>query len=165
MGNWCVGITPLLYKAQDLWTKCTGHKIYLPLFPTYSINNVFHSGKYLISWSPWKLSCWDCGFESCQGHGCLSVVSVVRCQVEVSATGWSLIQRVLPSVRVLLSVILKPRQEDLGTLELDRNLSDFSRLVCVYHSSCLQVCLVHSVWQVRIGGHLQIHHYITKLYT
>ena len=27
------------------------------------------------------------------GHGCLSVVSVVYCQVEVSATSWSLVQR------------------------------------------------------------------------
>jgi hypothetical protein len=27
------------------------------------------------------------------GHRCLSVVSVVCCQVEVSATGWSLVQR------------------------------------------------------------------------
>jgi hypothetical protein len=27
------------------------------------------------------------------GHECLSVVSVVCCQVEVSATGWSLVQR------------------------------------------------------------------------
>jgi len=27
------------------------------------------------------------GFESHRGHGCLSVVSVVCCQVEVSATG------------------------------------------------------------------------------
>jgi hypothetical protein len=28
-----------------------------------------------------------------RGHGCLSLVSVVCCQVEVSAMGWSLIQR------------------------------------------------------------------------
>jgi hypothetical protein len=28
-----------------------------------------------------------------RGHGCLSVVSVVCCQVEVSVTSWSLIQR------------------------------------------------------------------------
>jgi hypothetical protein len=28
-----------------------------------------------------------------RGHGCLSVVSVVCCQVEVSATSWSLVQR------------------------------------------------------------------------
>jgi hypothetical protein len=30
--------------------------------------------------------------ESHRGHGCLSVVCVVCCQVEVSATGWSLVQ-------------------------------------------------------------------------
>ena len=28
------------------------------------------------------LACWDCGFEFRLGHGCLSVVSVVFCQVE-----------------------------------------------------------------------------------
>jgi hypothetical protein len=31
--------------------------------------------------------------ESHRGHGCLSVVSVVCCQVEVSATSWSLVLR------------------------------------------------------------------------
>jgi len=39
------------------------------------------------------LVCWDSGFESRRGHGCLSVVIVVRCQVEVSATVRSLVQR------------------------------------------------------------------------
>jgi len=33
-----------------------------------------------------------CGFESRAGHGCLSLVSVVCCQVEVSATSLSLVQ-------------------------------------------------------------------------
>ena len=33
------------------------------------------------------LDCWDVGFETHRGHGCLSVVSVVYCQVEVSASG------------------------------------------------------------------------------
>jgi hypothetical protein len=37
------------------------------------------------------LACWDCGFESRRRHGCLSLVSVVCCQV-VSATGRSLVQ-------------------------------------------------------------------------
>ena len=32
-------------------------------------------------------ACWDYGFESNRGHGCLSLVGVVCCQVEVSATG------------------------------------------------------------------------------
>jgi hypothetical protein len=31
--------------------------------------------------------------KSHRGRGCLSLVSVVCCQVEVSATGWSLVQR------------------------------------------------------------------------
>ena len=33
------------------------------------------------------LACWDYGFKSRRGYGCLSLVSVVCCQVEVSATG------------------------------------------------------------------------------
>ena len=33
------------------------------------------------------LACWDCGFETRRRHGCLSVVIVVCCQVEVSASG------------------------------------------------------------------------------
>ena len=32
-------------------------------------------------------------FESRRGHGFLSLVNVVCCQVEVSASGWSLVQR------------------------------------------------------------------------
>ena len=39
------------------------------------------------------LACWGRGFESHRGHGRLSVVSVVCCQVEVSATSWPLLQR------------------------------------------------------------------------
>jgi hypothetical protein len=38
------------------------------------------------------LACWDCGFESRRRYGCLSLVIVVCCQVQVSATGWSLVQ-------------------------------------------------------------------------
>jgi hypothetical protein len=33
------------------------------------------------------------GSNPAGGHGCLSLVSVVCCQVEVSATSWSLVQR------------------------------------------------------------------------
>jgi hypothetical protein len=36
---------------------------------------------------------WNRGFEPHRGHGYLSVVSAVCCQVEVSATSWSLVQR------------------------------------------------------------------------
>ena len=39
------------------------------------------------------LAFWDCGFESRRGHGWLSVLSVVYCQVEVSVSGGSLVRR------------------------------------------------------------------------
>jgi hypothetical protein len=39
------------------------------------------------------LTCWECGLESHRGHGCLSVLIVVCCQVEVSATNRSLVHR------------------------------------------------------------------------
>jgi hypothetical protein len=42
-----------------------------------------------------SLACWGCWFESRRGYGSLSIVSVVGCQVEVSATGRSLVQRSL----------------------------------------------------------------------
>ena len=40
----------------------------------------------------WLFACWDGRFESRRRHGCLSVVSVVCCQVEISVTGQSLVQ-------------------------------------------------------------------------
>ena len=39
------------------------------------------------------LGCWDCGFEFSRGHGCLSLLIVVCCQVEVPARGRTLVQR------------------------------------------------------------------------
>jgi hypothetical protein len=55
-------------------------------------------GIYGFHWSQRRhclrpLIFWDCGFDSCQGRGYMSLVSVVCCQVEVCATGWSLVQR------------------------------------------------------------------------
>jgi hypothetical protein len=51
--------------------------------------------------------------ESHRGHGCLSLVSVVCCQVEVSATSWSLVQR-SPTECVVsqMCVIVKPRRNE-----------------------------------------------------
>jgi hypothetical protein len=37
--------------------------------------------------------CWDCGFASLRGYGCLTLLIIVCYQVEVSATGRSLVQR------------------------------------------------------------------------
>jgi len=41
----------------------------------------------------WPLACWDWGFESYWGHGCLSLVSIVCCQLGVSVLCVSLVQR------------------------------------------------------------------------
>jgi len=40
-----------------------------------------------------SLDCWDCRFESLQGHECLTLWNVVCCHVHGSASGWSLVQR------------------------------------------------------------------------
>ena len=56
----------------------------------------------------WPLAFWDCGFESHRRQWCLSVVKVVYCQVELSASGWSLVRRSLPIV-VCPSAIVKFR--------------------------------------------------------
>ena len=56
----------------------------------------------------WPLAFWDCGFESHRRQWCLSVVNVVYCQVELSASGWSLVRRSLPIV-VCPSAIVKFR--------------------------------------------------------
>jgi hypothetical protein len=42
----------------------------------------------------WPIVCWDFEFESRQGYRCLSLVIVLCCQIEVSASGWSLVQRI-----------------------------------------------------------------------
>jgi hypothetical protein len=51
------------------------------------------SGRAIYGVGLRPLAYWNCGFESHLGHGCLSLVSVVCSQVEVSATGRSLVQR------------------------------------------------------------------------
>ena len=45
-----------------------------------------------LKYSAATLAYWDCGFEFRRRHGCLSVVNIVYCQVEVSAAGRSLVQ-------------------------------------------------------------------------
>ena len=64
-------------------------------------------------WSQWSsglrpLAC--CGFESRRRHWCLSLVSFVCCQVEVSGSGWSLVQSTPTKCGVYLSVFVRPRR-------------------------------------------------------
>ena len=52
----------------------------------------YPSGRTVYGVGLRSLAFWECGFKSSQGHGYLSLLSVVCCQVEVSATGRSLVQ-------------------------------------------------------------------------
>jgi len=53
------------------------------------------------------------GFESCRGHGCLPLVGVVCCQVQVSATGWSLVQRIRTESDLETSTRRRPRSSSV----------------------------------------------------
>jgi hypothetical protein len=60
-------------------------------YTLYLNNNNNNNNNNIQNQSQWPrglrpLTFWDCGFESCRGHVCLSLVSVVCCQVEVSAS-------------------------------------------------------------------------------
>ena len=56
------------------------------------------------------LACWDCGFEPRREHGCQSLMSVVCCQVEASATDWSLVRRSPTDCDASLCVMGKPHE-------------------------------------------------------
>ena len=90
-----VGYTPAMPRREDHevhkdmwwhWTHTHTH--------TQNCLKVNPGGRAFWGLRLRPLACWDCGFESRQGVD-VSLVSVVFCQVEVSASGWSLVQRSL----------------------------------------------------------------------
>jgi len=113
-----------LWKIQPQWVVTAGkqtnrHPVYtvcaINLFFKKNINWVYRTEgqAQLLPVSNRGAclgACWDCGLESHRGHGCLSVVSVVCCQEEVSATDWLLVQRSPTDCGASLCVIQKPRK-------------------------------------------------------
>ena len=85
-----------------------------------------------------SLACWDCRFEFRRWHGCLSVVSVVCRQVEVSATTLSLVQRCPIESRV--------SQRDIKTAIMSRPTSGFApwnkKLMYGKSKFSLHVCIM-----------------------
>jgi hypothetical protein len=68
-----------------------------------------------------QLAYWDCGYESRRRCWCFSLLSVVYCQVEFSASGWSTVQN-SPTVcgvsdRLLLRNINTGRHRDTRAVE------------------------------------------------
>ena len=58
----------------------------------------------------WVFACLDCGFESRRGMDVCLLLVLCVCQVEVSATGRSLVQRSPTDCFVSLCVISKPQE-------------------------------------------------------
>ena len=96
-----VGRTPL-----DEWSA-RRRDFYLTTHDTHNRQISMPPGgiRTQISAGERPLTCWDRGFESHRGHGYLSVVSVVCCQAEVSATSWSLVERIPTDCGASLCVI------------------------------------------------------------
>jgi hypothetical protein len=76
-------------------------------------------------------------------HVCLSVVSVVCCQVEVSATSWSLVQRSPADCGVSqMCVIMKPRRNE----EAQAHIGLSSHIKKKGYSSPPWLCGTDNVW-------------------
>ena len=76
----------LLYLLEWLYIKT--YRIIK--FYGRSLEGLRHCILFIVLRPP---ACWDGGFESRRGRGCLSLVNVVSCKVDVCAPGWSLVQR------------------------------------------------------------------------
>ena len=64
-------------------------KIYVMYFCTNNTSNRLNadpSGRAVYSVGLRPLACWDRGFEASRWHGYLCLVTIVCCQVEVSAS-------------------------------------------------------------------------------
>jgi hypothetical protein len=76
----------------DFIYSCFLYVIWVQPSPEYG-GGIYYDGRFQWPRGLRPFACWDCGFEYRRKHGCLCLVSVVCCQVEVSATGWSIVQR------------------------------------------------------------------------
>jgi len=74
-------------NITDVWTSR------FVVFPRKACRNADPIGRAVSGVGLSPNACRDCGLESHIRHGCLSIVSAGCCQVEVSASGWSLVQR------------------------------------------------------------------------
>ena len=99
------------------------------------------------------------GFESCQGYGCLSLVSVVCCQVEVSATGWSLVQRSSTDNGVSecdreTSIMRRP-WPSTGCSSINNSTIQVLRTFPKFEIECRGTVMTFSFWIPKVAGSIQ----------
>jgi hypothetical protein len=84
------------------------------------------------------LACWDCGFESRRRYKYLPLLTVVCCQVEVSATGRSLVQRSITECGVSecdredSTVRPRPTRDSLSMERKEKQTVAPFRLMCIF---------------------------------
>jgi hypothetical protein len=105
----CFKTKVLQLKHYDSWHVSNVQPMYWNKvhFVEYYTIAVRPSGRVVYGIGLQPFTCWECGYESHQEHGFLSVVSVVR----ISATSWSLIQRSPTDCGLLLCVKQKPQEQ------------------------------------------------------
>jgi hypothetical protein len=93
--------------------------------------------------------CWDCGFESRKGHECLTLWNVVCCQIQVSASGWSFVQRSPTECGVCVSLsVVKCKNNPLhlppvgkrGQTENERKNGRQKKEINIQACNCSRMC-------------------------
>jgi len=104
--------------VYDIVLKLVINNSATTIFVIYKLGTVNVKNPSLLILSRLQISSTVCGrltaeiveFDSHRRHGCVSVVNVVLCQVGVSVTSWSLVQRCPSDCGASLCVIYKPRK-------------------------------------------------------
>jgi hypothetical protein len=98
----------VMWRKEYLWNCSVLQRVHLPNAVKISVTIFNRPVTCCRSKWPcglrrgsWPVGCWDRGVESRSRHGCLSLVCVVlSCVGRGLATGWSLVQGVLPYVEI-----------------------------------------------------------------
>ena len=115
------GYRPLLFRSMDTMYCHSLPCLVCSTFPVYSrkeerltlrLRDEYQAGRSRWHRGLPPQGCWDCEFESHRRHGHMSVLIVVCCQVEVTSSGWSLVQS---------------SPTDCGVSECDREFSTMRR--------------------------------------
>ena len=112
-------VIPKAVPTQDVTNPVSLSSYNTKLRPNLTLQtslqqHVDPSGRAVQGVGQLPLACWDCEFASSREHGCLSLVSVVRCQVEITRGAYHSTRVVLLSM-VCLSVIAKRSKEGRPT--------------------------------------------------